>query len=664
MAIGEGVLIAGKRYAIDGDVLIESYPAWPEVIRTVGKREAAGRVNLDSWVMGDFRAGWGYYVASGPILENPADMDPSYFGFFDLQGIETRWYGQVTLGSNELASTHENDGTGGNPDHEYLRMFTLHDGQLIVTGNTNESTAKFNVSTNKWDESDDLTAGAYSAYHPRCAVRHGGDTYLFGGTDTGAAGLYRKWTGSAWATLTPSTDVSHPISSCVSYHGNLYAACYNNTNKRVEIWKSTDDGDNWAVITDMWVSEAGHKMAEVVEYFDSAGSPAVFLVTDSGLYLLDLANETLATVRIFATRLSTAFVNIVKPTVSGTGFLYIPRGKALIEFHYSGNWRDVSPLTQARVPTAYDSSGNHIRWIVDAEPWLFVMFGAVTRSSIWAWDGQAWHYIWHTGVTNGESVRSFAVWYNTIDGAYNLHIVYYPTSGTKSLFKRFENVMVNPVEFPGHQYTVQGHIVTPWYHGGMSEESGALVYSSGAFADLDTIVNNKELVTIETALEYSDTYESASDRKIIRGSDSDVKMKYVSGAGFSCRVWRHKITLDRDSSTTTNSPIVYHATTAHRKKIPKLYQFTFVIDLTKSATDSDRDHHDAQEALTNLLDAEDSVPLVPFGIIGGEAFPDGNATRYVDIKRMPTIASSRANIESGAPRVESGKVRVLAQELV
>ena len=223
-----------------------------------------------------------------------------------------------------------------------------------------------------------------------------------------------------------------------------------------------------------------------------------------------------------------------------------------------------------------------------------------------------------------------------------LHIVY-DNAGTH-VTQRLDYVLSDPAETAAKPYETAGFLVTPWFDAGMTDVDSVILASAMGFQDVDA----SETIKVETAVNFSTSYESDSDRiKTFNNTDSSGDIfRYESGAGFSGKTWRHKYTFAGAGST--DSPIMYYPITYFEKVFSDLSKYTFDIDMKKSWQINQSSYASEQDLLKALQASKVKVPLLAFSYAGTGI--NTSATRYVRIENMPRAdrpASSGESIDGG-----------------
>ena len=103
--------------------------------------------------------------------------------------------------------------------------------------------------------------------------------------------------------------MSHYPLDVVIFKGLVhYAVTWERANGVLQIETSTDGGDTWADVAGLEISvmypsgvSSINAWAKLVEYFDADGDPALYLVTNNGLYLIDLSGADILPIIKFQT---------------------------------------------------------------------------------------------------------------------------------------------------------------------------------------------------------------------------------------------------------------------------------------------------------------------------------------------------------------------------
>jgi len=672
------VKLDGKNYAIRGQIRTQAFDPWPEPLRIVGNLQRRDRTNANQWIQESFRSGLGYYRAVGDPPANPDTGHPSYRGFFNST-LETRWAGQVTLPTNGQSMSHTNDGTSGEPDHNYSGIFKArsagnYPGLYAWSDLKEESIAFWNGST--WAEGKDLTSG-YTNYRPTAVTEYQGTWQIWGGVPGAVPSkIVTINAAGAFADFTPSTNLSHYPLDVVIFKGLVhYAVTWERANGLFQIETSTDGGDNWADVAGLEISNmypsgssSVNAWAKLVEYFDADGDPALYLVTNNGLYLVDLSGADILPVIKFGTDVHPS--TDTKPVV-WNGDLYIPRGKSLVKFNFNGSWVEVSPLELGTVPTDMlaTSAKKGFTSLVASDRWLFASVSGVAGAYVFAYDGEGWHYVFSLdGSSAVKTITALALHDTVGGGAIDLIVLAQDAApGTSdSTFYRLRKILEDPLNnttYAGRQFPTSGTLVTPWFDGGMSEVDSTILASGGGFKGL----TSNRTVKVETALEYSDTYQSNSATIATFTADTDKIIRYgassTRGPGLSGRSWRHRYTLATDSNTAT--PALFYPVTYYKKRPPQIHEIAFLVDLEETVKLNQWEWSSADDVLEALNDAAISVTLLELDFPGKNAVTNvaNSSTLYVEVQGVPAQHEGGENPRQWLPEVESGTALIVCRQV-
>lgn len=653
----KSVVLNGKDYVVDGGVQVTPLASWADPLRVVGNPRRGDRVNAAQWNQENFTSGLGYESMTASPIDDARQPDPSWYGFYGST-LETRWKGQITLPGLSTANV------SANSSHFHKRFATASQGTAIVPmiyGGDEQSLESTTSGWNNFISAKDLTSG-YTHFEPRCHVTRsdGGILFLGGDTDGNVPTkvVYRAAASGTVTDLSPSGNVSGVPLSAINFKNIIYTICWVVGSDRLELNQSINDG---AAFTE---TNAGLRLgyptgdtrlyAQLFQYLDANGQPAIYLDTDYGLYILDLAaNEWGMIIKHDELPKAVNDEVTMRPQVHD-GFAYLPRNGSLIKFHYSGDWQDVSPFTSLR--TSFTTGHETITSMTSGGSWLFVAVAhASTTSSIWAYDGVGFHYIWSytgSGVVRVNDIMVF-------DG--DLGILYSEGGGDAHDVVRVPDVLSNPLTITNKTFESTGYIITPWFDGGMTEVDCNWLQMGAGYKDLDTTANDNEKIKTETALGYSDTYESATGTVLTWYSDSSVVQKFLSGAGMDSPVMRQKHTLTR-GSTTTKTPVLFYPVVYYDKVFTKLHKYTFIVDVKKTANQGALTRSDEQDVLNSLEATFAKVPQSTFKFPGIEIYlPSGVTTDYVRIVDIQTIVEVDGNASAISPRMDSGRVQVTVE---
>ena len=250
-------------------------------------------------------------------------------------------------------------------------------------------------------------------------------------------------------------------------------------------------------------------------------------------------------------------------------------------------------------------------------------------SSILGYNDMGWEVKWLSS-ESGKGLDSLHV-----SSAYDVYRAWWGHDN-KVYFMPLPSDIINPSEVSEFEYALSAIHETPWFNAGQSEVNKLALNLRIEAQDLTAA--DKEIVKIEYATDYAETYTTAVSTlnsttmyaHTGEGDGSSGTYTYVFGnnVGIAFRSIKFKITLERDDATTTGlekfkTPDIVSLTLEYRKKIAAKWGHTVDIDLTNEYKGKG-----PKDLRSNLISAIESDTLVEF------TFRDdslGTRNYYVDV---------------------------------
>lgn len=654
---------------VNGEVRVEPFEAWANPVRTIGNQRRGDRINANQQVYEDLSFGLGFFSTQGDPPVDGQPGHPSFSGFFNST-VETRFNGQVTLPGLIEAVGHTSD-AGSGDDHTYYRLFEapnatspVSTGLYCASDTALQDIGKFNGATDNFDVFQDLAAVTNGL--PRAIFDFEGSTYIMGGSDSAAMTVIGKINyAGVWSAPTITTAPTGTVLSATTYRGVAYALAYVSTTGNVTLWSATDPEGVWTT-ENIVLGIPGWRHAELVVYRDASGRPALFANTDEALYILDLGNQEPLLAVKYPQKMDEQARRRGRP-IEHKGRLYIPRGPALWEYHFTGAYRDISPLSQAKVPTGTDgfkpavgSGQAQITSIASGSDWLMVAFSGHTKASVWAYDGKGYHYMWSklSGDTDLIHIEDIAVHYDRTTKSADLFVLLEEVGATDNVnFEKIENVLDDPLQLSGKTFAATGFIILPHTDGGMSEVDSALIQIGVGASDLDT---NNEFITVTTELDFSGSFGNSRVFDPVNPATQKLPATADFGAGVSARRWRHRFQLDR-GATTTLTPVFYSLVSYYEKVFPDLFRYTFQIDMRETLRINRNltPAGDPNRIIDKIKTARSSVPLIKFEY-GGET---SGTARWVRVKDFPHIVEPPGESQA-SDSIKDAQILIVLEERV
>ena len=243
-------------------------------------------------------------------------------------------------------------------------------------------------------------------------------------------------------------------------------------------------------------------------------------------------------------------------------------------------------------------------------------------SSILGYNDMGWEVKWQSG-ESGKGLDSLHV-----SSAYDVYRVWWGHNDIVH-FMPLPSDIINPSEVPEFEYATSGIHETPWFNAGQSEVDKLALNLRIEAQDLTAA--DKEIVKIEYATDYAETYTTAVstlNSSTMGASSGTYTYTFASGVGTAFRAIKFKLTLERDDATSTNlekfnAPDVVSLTLEYRKKIAAKWGHTIDVDLT-----NEYKGNVPKDLRSNLISAIESTTLVEFTFRDDSG---GTRNYYVDV---------------------------------
>jgi hypothetical protein len=242
-------------------------------------------------------------------------------------------------------------------------------------------------------------------------------------------------------------------------------------------------------------------------------------------------------------------------------------------------------------------------------------------SSILGYNDMGWEVKWQAS-TAGRGLDSIHV-----SDAYSKYRVWW---GHKNIvhFMDLPSDIINPSEVGNFAYGLKGVHETPWFNAGQSEIKKLALRLNIEAQDL----TGAETVKVEYAVNYVEEYYDIEDTlinaSVMGASSGTYTHTFGSKAGTEFRAIKFKVTLERDTATTTglekfNTPDVVSLTLEYRKKIDAKWGHTVDVDLSNPYRG-----YEPKDLRANLISAIESSTLVEFTFRDDSG---GTRNYYVDV---------------------------------
>ncbi len=570
MASDSVVEINGNRYVVRQPVQHFDLPVQTQAFRTTGDVLRTNNPKLSSYVINDWSGGFGTtFIRPG----QPDDLK----GFFDAE-VNTMWRQGIVLPLEPQDITE--------PGTNYQVTCSCIFGGATWAGFTPTTSAggqyplARNFSGTAWQGGGNIITNYTAWLYDMIAA--GDRMYCIFGIDSNDHVLRYSTDGVSW-TAPATTPVSLNLLSDHERHDgallawdgtNVVVALKDDVGGQIDIQVSTDGGDTWGNPAGGAISVAsGGGPNGLQTYLDTDGSTVIYLGTEEGVWLIDLAAG--AVELILA--MPVAIENCRSMAVHN-GSLYVPVDHlsfgvfGMKKITITGTGRlitDVGLDVKQGIPA--DMRGR-IHWMRSIGPWLF----ACTRPDI----GTNARIIVLTGIP-GEGWQHVYKFGTTLDP-----ISWFEGAGNDLLFQqggfglsdagdttRLDNLFLPPNSGGTFVYATPANFELPELGGDVPEETGAFMQVALDAQNLDS--DDSEYVDFEWGLDGTAPSEPSTDVRF--DSANQIRNLGTSSRGLAARTIRPNLELVTGDTSVT--PLVRELVVLSRKKGEDLRGFILDIDI-------------------------------------------------------------------------------------
>jgi hypothetical protein len=638
------ITLNGNNYWTPEGEQIQPYLVNPqaEAFSTDGSSRRLDNTKLRRFVLG-WEDGLGYH-------RKKREQGRGVNGLRDADA-ETRW-DVVSLPLQSITNTHSTDG------RDHLKAYAHHKGDLwgLFEEDYNSGAvqglwaAKYTNTTSpaSWTGGGQITdASGNAAFGIRAFdwASHKGEliavgTYESGTPKEGAYAIFASADGASWneetATGWPktteyvSTDSGDGITRnnnkfdddmarVVSFGNTLLVAIYEDPGSedgsisQIRVLYTTNSGANFtagAVIS----SGSGPKAFVLWNDPFTAGHPIVpILVTQENIYKVAHAGTTFEALLPSGVLSGTSNNGRRAAVGAGTGYLYVGTedGDVLEIGIVSVNnifVQNVGPATQSKREPGdglLSARQGHVNFILGTNPrWLFVAYGGHESNkyaSVLAMDYKtgAWHSVFLDGTANRDIISMTLS--SEDDQVTKLHISI--EGAAASVLIDLDEVLTPPTAGAAQRsYATSGYIEFAEDDHGDPHVPSALIEARIDANDLSADDGGEY---VEHHFGTDGGAWTATDLGNYFSGDKD--LAFGSGVGVSAKTARHRIVLNRDAGTTTDTPKINELEVVVRTRLATLKGFRIPIDLGLTAQLSEIP---VETVITNLISAVDSVTLI------------------------------------------------------
>lgn len=375
---------------------------------------------------------------------------------------------------------------------------------------------------------------------------------------------------------------------------------------------------------------------QMIVYRDSSNALAIYVVTNSGLFVYDATGQQFKESEIRYP----AHQQRSKATVFNDGKLYLAVSNLGLLAITSGTQMVAQPLgldLDDGVPAKWQgkivdlkAEYNWILVLVDAstvvpydlidsglgEPFEPHQWPSVSgHTTLWAFSGSSWHVLWDVPTGNEPGTIM------DVSSAANLNRVYWGALG-QGYYQDLYAGTFNPRQITTRNYGSGCSHITSWFDMGTENQKKLFKSLQLRVAQLSA----SETVSVYYGLDKDDATWNALGTITTNGR---VEFPLNTVFGKTADYIRFRFDLAR-GATTTLTPIIEFWANEWMRLLPVTPGFTFLVDL--SASYKSRTPLQMFQLLQDFADSDETVELIPF--IYTDTLTQDTATFFVSVSRM------------------------------
>ena len=437
--------------------------------------------------------------------------------------------------------------------------------------------------------------------------------------------------------------------------GELVALVWDEDGGTITAFSSTNAGVTWADESGFDIVSANGPQGVAV-YPDIDGENKLYLGTNEGIYLIDVAPSTWTYELIMP--LNNHNDNGRRMTVH-QGALWFAQGvdndtpAPIYKMTVSGNARQIEPDYGLSFGDGVpDNLLGSVKWMKSSGDLLFIAVGGGAGSRngrILCWNGSGWHSAVKNPTANQQ--MQWCEVGSGDDGVPRLHYGFRTATNTSDV-KFLEQPLVNPragvtIKRDDLSGSNVGHIELPYFDMGMPHENKNFAAVHISAEDLDT--TSDEYVEVEYGLNGAATTTDLGNY-----TSSVSKNLFASGAGVSGKNIGLRLKVNR-GGTNTNTPKIRDIVVEGFVVPSILYEHQMQIDIEQTAAETGLS---VENVISNLESLISSVPQVTFKF--------GQVSKYVAVDRERSSFSYNINSweASGAPNSMADRSGIFTLTLI
>lgn len=384
-----------------------------------------------------------------------------------------------------------------------------------------------------------------------------------------------RWTA---ASASPSPVITQPtagdndaLAKMVVIDTDIYLAVWDEANAQIEVWKSTDDGDNYSALANAIITSGGGPRGKAL-FPDRTGEIGFVFGSAEGVYVLDTSAGTLSLIEplLFNT-------NHCWGMAVAQGKLFVSTGQGgAVAIRFDGtslySSEEVGPDLLDGLPTA--RQGYFLQFLT-AKGFVIGSYGghaANKNASILMYNSAGWHNLHYAGTANIE--LRFIHISSADDDTERLH--WSAETATATTTVHYQNKPLNnPGDGGAYTYAANGLLLIPEQSLNLPEVPSAWLVADADAINLGVQASAEEFVTIDYGVQGA-AWQATELGHFETGV---LTLNFGSGLGVSSPTLRPSMDFRRTSGDSSLSPFMRTFTLSLRKVYPTRYAYRTIIDV-------------------------------------------------------------------------------------
>lgn len=382
---------------------------------------------------------------------------------------------------------------------------------------------------------------------------------------------------------------------------NLYAGLWDEDNGQIEIWKSTNQGDDWAAVSTAVVTSGSGPRGHAL-FPDRNGDMGIAFGSAEAVYMLDVSAGTISIIESLGFHDNhchglTTYLGALYASTGDGGVLKI----SYIDGQYMSE--EVGPNRFDGLPVARQG---YFHMFSTSRGFLIGSYGGhsgTTKASILLYNGAGWHALYTSATAN--RIIPFVGFSSADDGTERMHFWLILSTTTQS-----SHFQATPLNNPGdggtYKYEATGLLLLPEQSLDLPEVPAVWLTVDADAVGLASQSSSQEYVTVDYGIQGGNWQDS----ELGHLESGVTSLSFGSGLGVSSPTMLLSLEFKRRSGTDTEYVFIRNFTASLRKVYTTRYAYRMIIDAEATALAHRSTFGNADGVITQLEAIQDSITQV------------------------------------------------------